>query len=389
MESLPDERIEATAPAPVAAPTDPGTASGGDRLVFLDALRGIAAFTVAIQHGGEVIYGHGFRSWANHWFGLGKFGLIVFFLTSGFIIPYSLERGASVRRFWVGRFCRLYPAYWLSLALVLVLWALNQPSLPPRFASHIPRNAAVNVTMLQDFVGIPHAIQLYYTLSIELVFYFSCSVLFLLGLHKRSLLNAYACLALSVAGGIVAPFVLDHRMPFAGMVYISAMFLGTVLFRAWKGTIARSSAVVLLVANVTVMTVGAWINFEHFRGAKGPSFGAEPGGAANMFATMSAWLTGYVLFLICLGGLVRWFPPPITWLGRISYSVYLMHPVLLAVTRERTWPAWVALSLMLGGTLVLATLTYTYVERPMIHVGRRLQERWWPMHRKRPVPAPT
>jgi peptidoglycan/LPS O-acetylase OafA/YrhL len=65
-----------------------------------------------------------------------------------------------------------------------------------------------------------------------------------------------------------------------------------------------------------------------------------------------------------------------------------MHPVLLALTRNRDIPDWLALSLMLGGTLVLSTITYNLVEKPMIELGRGIQERHWPMHRRRrPVPA--
>jgi peptidoglycan/LPS O-acetylase OafA/YrhL len=373
----------------VSTTTPSPSASSTRRLAFLDALRGIAAFSVAIQHGAEVIFGHGFRNWSNHWFGFGKFGLIAFFITSGFIIPYSLERGASAARFWVGRFFRLYPAYWVSLALVLVLWGLGySKALPPAFARHIPINTVANVTMLQDYVGRPHAIPLYYTLSIELFFYASCTVLYLIGLHKRSVLNAYACLALTAFGGLVLPLALGHRMPFAGMVYLSAMFTGTVLFRASRGTIRWSAAIGVLATNAVVVSIGAWINFSHFRGG-GPSFGLEPGGQANVMSTLTAWGGGYLLFLLGMTGVWRWFPRPIRWLGLISYSVYLMHPVLLAVTRGRDIPDWLALGLMLGGTLVLSAITYRFVERPMIDLGRRIQDRRWPMHQKRPRPVPA
>jgi peptidoglycan/LPS O-acetylase OafA/YrhL len=359
-------------------------ASSTKRLAFLDALRGIAAFSVAFQHGGEVILGHGFRRWSNHWFGFGKFGLIAFFITSGFIIPYSLERGASVARFWVGRFFRLYPAYWTSLVLILGVYAFGiTEALPIGFRRHIPINSLANVTMLQDYIGRPHAIPLYYTLSIELFFYFTCSVLYLVGLHKRSVFNAYACLALTAFGGIVLPLGLGHRMPFAGMVYLSAMFTGTVLFRASRSTIRWSAAIGVLVTNFVVTGLGAWINFSHFRGG-GPSFGLEPGGQANVFSTLAAWGAGYVLFLLGMTGVWRWFPRPIRWLGLISYSVYLMHPVLLAVCRGRDMPDWLALTLMLGGTLVLSAITYRFIEKPMIDWGRRIQDKHWPMHQRRP-----
>ena len=42
---------------------------------------------------------------------LGKYGVLLFFLVSGYVIPMSLERHGSLRRFWIGRLFRIYPAY--------------------------------------------------------------------------------------------------------------------------------------------------------------------------------------------------------------------------------------------------------------------------------------
>jgi peptidoglycan/LPS O-acetylase OafA/YrhL len=40
---------------------------------------------------------------------LGLYGVFVFFMVSGYIVPASLERRGSVRGFWVSRVFRLYP----------------------------------------------------------------------------------------------------------------------------------------------------------------------------------------------------------------------------------------------------------------------------------------
>ena len=85
---------------------DTNTAQG--RLSFLDFLRGIAALAVCFEHAGYRLWPH-FREVTHSYFSFGKFGLTAFFLTSGFVIPYSLERSNSLRRFWVNRFFRLYP----------------------------------------------------------------------------------------------------------------------------------------------------------------------------------------------------------------------------------------------------------------------------------------
>src|SRR5690348_1427083 len=68
------------------------------RLAFLDALRGLAAGAVILQHAG-LILSAGYTSVAMSVFDLGNFGVMLFFLCSGFIIPISLERQGSLRTF--------------------------------------------------------------------------------------------------------------------------------------------------------------------------------------------------------------------------------------------------------------------------------------------------
>ena len=67
-------------------------ASTGARLDFLDALRGVAAMLVVIQHVGER-YTASIPWFAQNWFSFGRLGVSVFFLVSGFVIPYAFEKG--------------------------------------------------------------------------------------------------------------------------------------------------------------------------------------------------------------------------------------------------------------------------------------------------------
>src|SRR5437868_796900 len=83
-------------------------------MAFLDALRGIAVGLVVVQHIGQLTSPR-FRDLSTDWAQLGQMGVMVFFLCSGFIIPATLERNDSLATFWVSRFFRLYPLYWLSL----------------------------------------------------------------------------------------------------------------------------------------------------------------------------------------------------------------------------------------------------------------------------------
>jgi peptidoglycan/LPS O-acetylase OafA/YrhL len=76
---------------------------------------------------------------------------------------------------------------------------------------------------------------------------------------------------------------------------------------------------------------------------------------------------------------VRW-PRALTWLGLISYSVYLLHPLVIEVYHHFRWtrlhhPFLLQVMLFAGVVAVviaLSSLTYLFVERPMQNAGRRV-----------------
>ena len=77
-------------------------ANQGSRLAWLDALRGFAALCVVFDHGSTLLLLPA-RSFLYQWLNLGQYGVFVFFLVSGYIVPASLERrqrqgGGTLRR---------------------------------------------------------------------------------------------------------------------------------------------------------------------------------------------------------------------------------------------------------------------------------------------------
>ena len=82
--------------------------ANASRLAWLDALRGIAALCVVYAHFGTRVLPQVHRA-VYHVFDPGLYGVLVFFLVSGYIVPASLERRGSVRNFWLSRLFRLVP----------------------------------------------------------------------------------------------------------------------------------------------------------------------------------------------------------------------------------------------------------------------------------------
>ncbi|MDH2423864.1 acyltransferase family protein [Sphaerisporangium sp. TRM90804] len=384
--------------SPPAPPGEPGA-----RLAWLDAIRGIGSTAVLLEH---MLYRFlpGLRP---HWFHLGMYGVIVFFLVSGYIIPASLEHRGDVRAFWVGRLFRLYPLYLLVVVLVLLM----TPVVPLRRAvAPDLATVAAHATMLVDVVGAAGIADTMWTLSYEMIFYLLVTALYVSGTHRRSGLWAagfavaafgvglvlaapalergpaalvsfavmtagLACVVFgsgrvrtagALAAGVLAVVLvlIGGRTPWLGPAILAIMFAGTALYR-WE----RGQASALWVVAVVAATL-AVIPFFAF-----PS---------DWWAYPRQWITTLALAgaTFAAGMLLRHrrMPGVLVWLGVISYSVYLMHnPMLklyLALFGDpRRWPLPVQGALAVAFitvVLFVSWLTYRYVECPARRLGRRL-----------------
>lgn len=352
----------------------PGEGARG-RLRYIDALRAIAALMVVWLHvsesfaaaGGAATGGRALAefAWAVD---LGRVGVVVFFLISGFVIPPSLDtaRPAPLASFAVKRLLRIYPAYWLSIPLsaFAAWWLWGRP-----FGA---AELAVNATLLQDLLGVPAASGVYWTLLVELAFYALCMLLAWGGiLHDARRIGtialALAGLHLAIVTGLWlrgAGGTLLALLPF----HLSLMLTGSLCRQAQCGVALPRAAGrmlhALLLFFLFVFPVGAaWVL-----------------GPAHNYVVSSA--LGVAVFLVGTR-LVRIESRLTDWLGRISYSIYLFHmpvfyPLLWWVTRQPLDSAWrnqhlaIWLVVVLLPTLLVAELAYRFVERP----GMRFGQRW-------------
>src|SRR5262245_47119745 len=142
-----------------------------DRIDVVNALRAFAAIVVAWGHfaGGQGRW----LDWTGHY---GYTGVFIFFVISGFIIPYSLHRsGYTLRnfgRFMVKRAIRLYPPYLISIPISLLAanFLLAPMSVGP--AIHpTARQTFYHLIFLNDLAHVPWINVVYWTLAIEWQWY--------------------------------------------------------------------------------------------------------------------------------------------------------------------------------------------------------------------------
>ncbi len=405
--------LEGAAAPPVApVPTGDAATTRQGRLEFLDALRGIAALVVAVQHLGETQW-VGLLGWSHHWFRLGEFGVLVFFLCSGFIIPASMERRNDLVEFWIGRFFRLWPLYLTVVGVALAAWGLSARLTAPE-GYRVVGDSLLNLTMLQVFTTRPLVIGASWTLGYELVFYLLVSLLFVLGVHRASAATAVVLLVSALAlGGTTTVFMVqrqpDHwwTFPVAGLLLLlvaagrvpglarraallamgavvvvalanrphemyfsllllGSMFVGTVLYRWTVGQVSGRTAAAVYALGVVVVVL---CQYTWHVGYLEPISGETP-----------SWLTQTATFLGAYGVFgaalllrrARW-PRVLVYLGTISYSVYLLHALVLVLVVPRVpGGPWANFAVLMAITLVGSAFTYRFVEKPGIALGRRI-----------------
>ena len=355
------------------------------RFAHIDALRGIAALLVVCAHVCEVFVrlspetealGTGLYDIARM-YDFGRIGVVIFFLISGFVICKSLkgDLATGTSQFVIRRFFRLYPAFWLSMALGLfsMWWLFDKP--------FEWRLVAANATMLPELLGSQSVIGLYWTLEVELIFYFLCWLLFLV----RSLDRPLTLFLLSAFFAVLFvapkfPFTPeDLRSALKEMPYnLSIMFFGGLL-RHWSDD--RTASISLGIRRIQV----GWLASALALVVLAPALLIYAKGVVEhrdmLVRFASGYTLGFSIFIAChlflkvkTGFMVR--------VGIASYSLYLLHPVvfytLLWYLRNGA-PQWLStlhLSAYVAFTMLvslgLSFATYRLVEKPAIDYAHKL-----------------
>ncbi len=357
--------LSEAARVPVAA----GPAVRGNRLAALDGLRFLAALAVVLFHfmgqtpgSMQFVWGRPYQELfpeVHGYFAFGRLGVELFFLISGFVICMSAW-GRTPRDFFISRVTRLYPMYWVAIAVsASVIYLFDTP-----FGHPNPRMLFANLTMLQTPLGVDNLDSVYWTLWPELCFYLTFSVVVWKGLtYQRvvifcGLWTVAAVLAPAADIPLFTLLVNPTSAPFfiAGMAfYLMHRFRPTPLL--W-GIVGMS-----------------WLLAQHFMLA--------PHGGRNNWETWAPWrgwliLVTTVFFLliaaIALGwtSRIRW-----RWLtvgGTLTFPLYLLHDVIgMSIAHhygDRVDPR-VLVAVTVAGLVVLSYVVQRFVERPIALATRR------------------
>ena len=347
----------------------------GRRLDFLDVARGAAALLVLVEPGMHACVPGDYEFSRDHVV-IGFAAILVFFMVSGFVIPLSLEGGRSNVSFWLRRFFRLFPVYWLSIGVAFAYVCVTGAAVNGvRVAD--AKTWLANLALLQSVLKVSNVWEVFWTLPFEIMIYAVCSALYACGLLNRIGVRVFITLIIVFALiGVGRPLFEGKPMGLGGMrlVVLSAVF-GMVAARHVTGRIGRG-ALYGLVAGLAAAVLLIW-GVNHLLFPEQITYVA-----LGRFA--GVWGLAFAFFLGLLALRHRRMPALPCWVGRRSYPIYLLHPVVLLVLSPTGWPAWAFMPCLVGATLLLAELAHRFVERPGINLGRRIET-----YLLRPAAAPA
>ena len=328
------------------------------RIGVINALRGFAALAVA--------WGH-FVAGQGKYLGLsGKYGYLgvdIFFVISGFVIPWSLYRSGYVLRdyprFLVKRNIRLYPPYLTSIAISIL--ATNFVLVP---LFHIPRLSVtgrslfLHFTYLNDLAHVPWVNVVYWTLAIEFQWYVLIGLAMPLLASSRKLFRFAATVTMLLAYYTV----FWDRLVFH---YLPVFLIGVFVFQ-YRARIIEQREMLGLIAVMSFATL-----------------------------RISGWLVPLVAvptaLLIAFSGFENRAADRV---GDISYSLYLLHlpigvSVIGCLSHWLPYSSWYIGFLDVVGvaaSMGAAWVMYQFIEKPSQELSSAIR---FARHAPKPAPEPA
>ncbi|NOV25361.1 acyltransferase [Cupriavidus necator] len=330
------------------------------RIYEIDSLRGIAALIVVFTH-----FQPFFWSRVVHW---GFLAVDLFFILSGIVLTKTYEAqilsgSISARDFLARRFARLAPLHYLALALFLLaeLWSWVTGH------GHVVNwymplySFFLNLVFLQN-VGLTSQMtwnDVSWSISTEMV----VNLLWFYVLVKLRPTAAFFISAVIVAGlfifttmGPNLDFTFANKFGInIGLVRcVMGFSLGVVMARTL--TVHGTPSLGGNAAAIAVLALLAWVSYAY----------KTPGMEGADYVVVLFIYPALVFISLgrsFLSSILR--TKPLVFLGDISYSVYLMHPLVArVVSRFLDLPAPYRGIVAVGAVLLVATLTYYTVEQP-------------------------
>ncbi len=347
----------------------------------LNGIRAIAALAVVLSH--ITVYLNRFNL-NPHLIGslpngnpkgldLSDYGVTIFFALSGFLITYLLlaenqQQTISVKNFYIRRILRIWPLYYTYLVIALIVSKVAQvphESISDLFYFFFGPNVPKSFQLRSDLLG--H----YWSLGVEEQFYLFWP-LFVRRFHKNLLWATGVIFSVFVMLKVLA------YISYSGSVFHTAMYVNR-----FDCMLLGAMGAQLYFQNHTL-----FVRFSTHRLVQATGWGIVALSAVNWFHVanivnheiMAVVTVALIMGQIKSTGLLHLNTRAFDFLGKISYGIYVIHPLVIfglgwVFARLITQDAWYNYVLVyctsVGTTIWVAHLSYQYLEKPFLKLKMR------------------
>jgi len=358
----------------------PGEWSVRSWIHTIDPLRGIAAVAVVVQHASQAWrVADSTSPFRATLFWLGAWGVTLFFVLSGFCIHLpnarklenNPEHEIDWRQFAYRRARRLLPTHYAALILSAFLALFIQTELltRPTAGSFLAHLFMVHVWYAPYFYSIN---AVFWSIAVECHFY-ACYPVYLV-LRKRfgAGLTTFILLPL----GLTIFFVASIALQGGSKLALQNLFLVSW----WQWTLGATLADIYVAGKSLKWT---WVLTSRwsvpFWCLSSLSLGLADITVAHLH--VNRWMLpvfcGGLLGSLALREGSTKASPTLSYLGKFSYSIYLIHPIafglLFMLPGFRSVPAWAGVPLAVIAAIAASWLFYLLIERHFLSPSARRQ----------------
>jgi peptidoglycan/LPS O-acetylase OafA/YrhL len=289
---------------------------------------------------------------------IGRFGVIVFFFHTSFVLQQSLDspdQGTALwaLRFYLRRAFRIYP---LAIVVILAALACRVPFAPWDLNWTPPRNLVTvfaNLTLTQNLIGASPVIGPLWSLPLEVQMYALLPLIFVL--MAKSRWKAYQAALWAVASA--AALALYSRTGHLNLLAFVPCFLSGVLSYKLAGSWSpRWNPGVWILAIAAVSVIGFRFTL-------------------NIPMEWAACLALALIFPAVRDSRARWLTVPAHYVAQYSYGIYLFHVFALWIGFRVSRVPAMQVSLSIAITAILSVAAFHYVEQPLIQAGKSVAKR--------------
>ncbi|MFL5951660.1 MAG: acyltransferase family protein [Gaiellaceae bacterium] len=357
-----------------------------ERIYFpgLDTLRFVAAASVLVQHvvQFQLLFGYGSAGWFHRLFLTSRDGVLLFFVLSGFLITYlllvELERDGSIdiRRFYVRRVLRIWPLYFLLLVIAFAIYVAAGSGIPGWLQPAHARVFLLYVFFLANvalFRTPPLGVSQTWSIAVEEQFYVIWPPL--LRVFRARILAFIVCFAtVKILVGVVLFAVLGTSSYVA--IFVQELALESMAIGALGAVLVHRRSRVL---QVVFSLPGRLVTLALFV-AVVASFDRLFEWTPSLATTLVSLAFLLVILNVGCNERVRLGNGPLDYLGRISYGIYMFHPLVvygffltaheLDLRRSAVLIA-AAYVVSFTGTIAVAACSYRWFETPFLRLKKR------------------